>query len=182
MPKRFQAPRPPRLKGFPQLPRLPYELQPAGETSEQVLEQDFNELRQLYPALVRPEFLVFKWLMQYFGEGSQGMDWDYQVPLIGGREIAGGAVADFVVYDNGFGRGQVWRTQDEHFHYLNPSDQASDILEKTWLEGEGWEVVDLLGAHLEQDVDRVCRAALAGQTLYDDPIAGGQLPPRTVEV
>lgn len=181
MPKQLQAPRPARLRGFPKLPRLPYPLAPPGETQADQVEAEFLSMKAQYPALTRPEFLVFRWLTLHFGEGSEGSDWGFQVPLLGGREIAGGSVADFVIYDAGFGRGQVWRTSDEHFHYFDPAAQADYILEKEWLENEGWEVIDLLGAHLEQDVNYVCSEALKGNQLFVDPQGGGMLAPRTME-
>ena len=181
MPKKYQAPPPSRLKGFPKLPRLPHTLAPPGDTQSDVDEMLFQEAKAKYPNLVRPEWLVLKWLTNHFGEGSQGVEWDFQVPLIGGRQIAGGAVADFIIYAGGLARGMVWRTSDEHFHFDTPAAAADYIIEKEWLEGEGWVVIDLLGAHLEQDVDRVCRAALAGHQLFTDPQSGGFLPPRTIE-
>lgn len=34
-------------------------------------------------------------------EKDEGIGWDYQVPIYGGRELAGGLVIDFVVYTPG---------------------------------------------------------------------------------
>lgn len=34
-------------------------------------------------------------------QASEGIGWDYQVPIYGGREVSGGLVIDFVVYTPG---------------------------------------------------------------------------------
>ncbi len=92
-----------------------------------------------------------------------GIDFQFQVPLLGGRAQAGGAVADFVVYDV-FIPGLVIRVQGEFFHFSAVDVEESDIIERLSLESEGYRVADILAqeALTPRDADRAVALALGG--------------------
>ena len=153
----------PRLKGFPKQPRLPYELGVPGETEDDVFENKFQVLRQSYAAITRPEARVFLWLTDRFGPNSIGQDWAPFVTFAYDYREDGIEV-DFYIYD----ANMVWQVQGERFHFGDPTIEGEDLIEKEVLETSGLTVVDLLESMIDQDVNRVCEAALAGEQLYDE--------------
>ncbi len=114
----------------------------------------------------RPEFMVFE-ALERAGLRSPmsvepGLDFQFQVPMAGGRSRAGGAVADFVVWASA--PPIVIRVQGEFFHYVDDDAEAADIIERRMLEGMGFRVVDILAqdAITEERTDEVVALALGG--------------------
>ena len=67
-------------------------------------------LQAQFPQGSVPELVVYDWLR------SQGILFDYQVELYGGRGTRGGLIPDFVLYQNG--SADVWQVQGEYWHSL----------------------------------------------------------------
>jgi hypothetical protein len=114
----------------------------------------------------RPEFMAYEALERrgYLSPTSDppGLDFQFQVPLLGGRSRAGGSVADLVVYV--VSPITVIRVQGEFFHFIDEPSRESDIIERLALESEGFRVIDILAQDLltERSADEVVGAALIG--------------------
>lgn len=65
-------------------------------------------LAEKYPVGSIPELVCMDWLMR------EGLSWEYQVPLMGGRNMSGGLVLDFVIFDGG--AADVWSIQGTFWH------------------------------------------------------------------
>lgn len=166
----------PRVRGFPKEPRLPGVLtlvqgQAGTETEDTLFEARFLTLKGRYPAITRPEARVMLWLVKHFGQDSQGQDWVY-TPTLGTSFRDTGISVDFLILSTAAGTRVVWQVQGEHFHFGDPATEAQDLVERDVLESEGYIVINLLESQINQDVDRVCRAGLRGEQLYEDPILG----------
>ncbi len=84
-----------------------------------------------------PERIVWKWLE------DGGYQYEYQLAAMGGRDVVGGAVLDFIVYDLA-GRPVAIRVQGEYWHSSAfPSRQARDDEQYYRLVAMGYAVVDL---------------------------------------
>jgi len=157
-----------RLKGFPTMPRVPYGLQPPGETADDLFEQRYLSMRATrYPVITRPELRCYEWLERHFGRDSQGVDWEYTVATLVSGAKAHGIQVDFHIYAAGL---LVWQVQGEYFHFSTAEQMGSDLFEKEMLTAAGYTVVNLLESQVNADTDRVCRAALNGEQLYRDPL------------
>ncbi len=142
---------------------------PTLTTEASIQERDFlHWLRQVGGVGSRPEHQVYR-ALERTGRRSPtsrpdwGLDFQFQVPLLGGRSQAGGAVVDFVVYDI-FIPGLVLRVQGEFFHFSAVDVEEADIMGKLALESEGFKVVDILAqeALTPRDADQVVALALGG--------------------
>ncbi len=84
----------------------------------------------------RPEFMAFEALERrgYLSPMSDpfGFDFQFQVPLLGGRALPGGSVADFVVYI--VSPVTVIRVLGEFFHFIEEPTRESDIMKRLALE------------------------------------------------
>ncbi|KKM98183.1 hypothetical protein LCGC14_1160600 [marine sediment metagenome] len=114
----------------------------------------------------RPEFMVFEALERVglFSPYSEpfGLDFEFQVPIAGGRAKHGGAVLDFLVH--AVAPELAIRVQGEFFHFIDDDAEAADIVERKMLETLGFQVVDILAQDTltEQRVDEVVGLALLG--------------------
>ena len=116
----------------------------------------------------RPEFMVYESLNRKGLRGPfewvlpAGIDFDYQVPLLGGRGAIGVAVADFIIRI--VAPQVVIRVQGEFFHFRDDPIKAADIIQKLALEAEGFTVVDIVAQDTltETRVDEVVGYALLG--------------------
>lgn len=114
----------------------------------------------------RPEWAVFDSLerkgLRTLQSDPPGQDFLYQVPLLGGRARAGGAVADFVIYT--VVPFVVIRMQGEFWHFKDDAVQADDFYQRLALENEGFRVVDILAQDTltRQRTDEVVGYALNG--------------------
>lgn len=116
----------------------------------------------------RPEFMVFV-ALERTGLRSplstpSGLDFFYQIPLLGGRLVKGGAVADFVVTAPQVGQPLVLRIQGEYFHFIDVVEKEAGEVQRWALEGAGYRVVDILAQDTltEQRCDEVVGYALMG--------------------
>lgn len=76
-----------------------------------------------YPAGTIPELLCFDWLMK------EGLKFDYQVELFGGRRFEGGLVPDFVLYGDRT-NADVWQVQGSYWHSISRKgfhDQTTNL-------------------------------------------------------
>ncbi len=116
----------------------------------------------------RPEFMVYESLNRKGLRGPfewilpAGVDFSYQVPLLGGRGQEGGAVADFVI--RSVAPQIVIRVQGEFFHFRDDPTRVQDIIQKIALEAEGFTVIDIVAQDTlsEERVDEVVGYALLG--------------------
>ncbi|MFN8468588.1 MAG: hypothetical protein U0X20_23720 [Caldilineaceae bacterium] len=76
-------------------------------------------LQQQYPVASVPELVVFDWLR------SQGMAFDFQVQLFGGRGTRGGLIPDFIIYGTN-GGADVWQVQGQYWHALRQKGFADE--------------------------------------------------------
>jgi hypothetical protein len=94
----------------------------------------------------RPEFAVYRelerrGLLAPTSRPEAGFDFEFQVPLLGGRSD-GGAVVDMVVYTTS--PNIAIRIQGEFFHFKNDEIEKGDIFQRIAIESAGFKVVDIL--------------------------------------
>jgi hypothetical protein len=76
--------------------------------------------------------------------GPEGDKWGYQQSFLGGRHIPGGAVVDFVIYQNEYTIGIRIQTFFFHLGSVDQSyKQADDLEQRIRLEANGLRVVDV---------------------------------------
>jgi len=103
------------------------------------------------------ERLVFGWLVR------QHIPFAYQVNVLGGRQVPGGAVLDFVVYLRQ--PPTVLRIMGAYMH-RQPTQAYNDMIQRTVLEDMGYIVIDLW----EEDITDM----VLFETTMDRIIYGGQ--------
>lgn len=140
---------------------------PVALSEKTIREDDYQRwLRRVGAHGTRPEWAVFDSLERKGLRAPQsdppGMDFQYQVPLLGGRSRAGGAVADIVIYT--VVPPVVIRVQGEFWHFKDDEAQADDFYQRLALENEGFRVVDILAQDTltRQRTDEVVGYALNG--------------------
>lgn len=104
------------------------------------------------------EALVYLWL-----EGQnyrEGIDFSFQSGIFGGRQEAGGQVADFILY-TGRAYPLVLRVMGKYWHET-PEQQGKDDAAKAILESAGFEVVDLKEKHILESLNYMMEQALKG--------------------
>jgi hypothetical protein len=84
-----------------------------------------------------PELAIYRALnkLGYY----EGTDFTFQSKLLGGRDVKGGAIADFEIYNPHI----VIRCQGEYWHYGQSSVVAKDELQKLAIESSGIPVIDI---------------------------------------
>src|SRR3990167_1172142 len=176
-------PRPPKLRSEPSRPLGPriYRL-----GSEPMAVPDFFEPPPGFPGpniskvhTSRTEWAAYNALSKVMGTPRDprmppfagGVDWDYQIPdpLAGGRQIAGGAVIDFVIR-----RGEppfAIRIQTSHWHILaSPEIIMRDLEQKTHLRAYS-KIIDVFDDELlgDKDGQKACRAMRKAVALGESP-------------
>lgn len=123
-------------------------------------------LRRVGTPATRPEFMVYEALerqgLRSSASKPPGLDFEFQAPILGGRSVAGGAVADFLIRTTA--PGLVIRVQGEFFHFAAEDVEEADIFQRLSLESEGFMVVDILAQDVttENEADSSVRLALQG--------------------
>lgn len=80
----------------------------AGKLGSTTEAKRMMTLAQKFPQASLPELVTMDWL------NRNGYDYEFQVPIMGGRRVAGGAVLDFVVITGG--QAIAWAVQGEYWH------------------------------------------------------------------
>lgn len=109
------------------------------------------------------EALVYLWLE---GQGyREGIDFSFQSGIFGGRQEAGGQVADFILY-TGRASPLVIRVMGEYWHET-PEQQGKDDAAKAILQAGGFEVVDVWEKNILESLNYTMEQALKGIGLRD---------------
>lgn len=141
---------------------LPRQKKPRGAAIfKRPLRGIIPQKEQLPPWLTPPaewpgsgaEWAVY-WALQGLREEFQ-----YQVPLLGGRVEAGGTVVDFFLPQYLL----IIRVQGVHWHYEINSARARDDILKLALESKGFEVIDIDEDDALRDPIYYTKEALRGQ-------------------
>ena len=140
-------------KGTPEIHPLPLP-DPILRSREQQLEDEFLA----WGRGTRPEYIVWKWLVQNKRQ-KEGVDFLFQSSRFGGRQVYGGIIVDFWFPD----KHMMWRVQGERFHLLDPQDRANDMVARIRLVGMGVTVVDLWVKDLEGRPGYVLNLAWTGR-------------------
>lgn len=69
-------------------------------------------LQKKFPVGTIPEMIVYDWLRQ------QGLSFEYQVELYGGRNFSGGLVPDFVLYQDRT-NADIWSVNGDYWHSIS---------------------------------------------------------------
>lgn len=104
------------------------------------------------------EAKVYLWLER---EGyREGIDFSFQSGIFGGRQEAGGQVADFILY-TGRAYPLVIRVMGEFWHET-PEQQGKDDAAKEILKAAGFDVVDVWERDILKSLNYVMEQALRG--------------------
>lgn len=102
---------------LPESPRGPELLDPAPQWLQEWERRIGRERARTVQRLAErgvvgtlPEMCAYGWLE------SRGRLFEFQSPMMGGRILVGGAVADFIVFDLAPGGLMIWRVQGEYWH------------------------------------------------------------------
>ena len=68
-----------------------------------------------------------------------GVDYEFQSKMMGGRDVKGGMIADFLI----FSLKLIIRVQGEYYHYGRADVEARDKYQKEALTSQGYTVVDI---------------------------------------
>lgn len=129
------------------------------------------------------EWYVYWALEQIRGPEGEVGRWDYQSSMLGGRHMVGGAVIDFVLYEDDYQIGL--RIQTFYFHLASPQGsykQSSDLEQKIRLnDGTDLYVVDIYEQDYIHDEsgEAVKREVIRAMSLieeYNPRSAGGVRP------
>jgi hypothetical protein len=101
------------------------------ELGDRQLAKKVLKLKQQFPDGTFPELVTYEWLQRH------GTRFEYQFTVLGGRQIRGGQVLDFVV-DRGYDV-LVWEIQGQYWH-TRPGKIQADEAERMALLG-----VEILG-------------------------------------
>ena len=88
-----------------------------------------------------------------------GVQFEAQVRMMGGRDVRGGAVVDFLIR----GLRLILRVQGRYYHAM-PEAKARDMIQKIALSSQGWTVIDLMESHINKNARFYVTAALRGQS------------------
>jgi very-short-patch-repair endonuclease len=95
----------------------------------------------------------------YWALNIMNIQFEYQVPLFGGRLQAGGVIADFVIPSHML----VIRVQGEHWHYEMGMEVVNmDAITKMQMEDIGYLVIDIDESHCLKDPKFYVSEALRG--------------------
>jgi len=107
------------------------------------------------------EARVFLWLEK---QGyKEGVDFSFQSSVMGGRQEAGGQVADFILY-TGYAYPLVIRVMGQYWHE-KPAQEQKDDVARSILEGFGFVVVDVWETDIMKALNSTMEAALRGISL-----------------
>lgn len=99
----------------------------------------------------KPELAVYKVLT------DMGVSFEFQSKMMGGRDVKGGAIADFFIYDLNL----IIRVQGEYFHSQTVT-KARDTIQKLALENSGYRVIDLMAEDVLRNARFYVQEALRG--------------------
>ena len=103
-----------------------------------------------------PEFLVYNSLTTTFGL-TDGVEFSYQSPLMGGRFDKGGVVLDFLFNDP---PDLAINVQGEYYHYgLGVTFVQNDIIVRQQMAGQGINLIFIDESDVLEDVDYYVREA-----------------------
>lgn len=113
----------------------------------------------------RPEFMCYEALERMGMRAPQstpypGMDFEFQVPVLGGRGQKGGAVIDLMVHV--VSPRVAIRVQGEFWHYVDAPTREADIIERIAIQNLGYKVVDILS---QDTIDEQRTAFVVGLAL-----------------
>jgi len=100
------------------------------------------------------EALVARWL------DKRKIVYEFQSVYAGGFYELGGAVVDFRLPN----RNILLRVMGEYWH-RQVSQEGRDLIQKAFLEGMGWKVIDLLGSDVEDRLEETMTKALRGEEM-----------------
>lgn len=109
------------------------------------------------------------WWMKYRSKLAPEQ-WEFQSSLEGGRMNLGGLVVDFLVHELFPEPGLVINVHGEYWHRYTTMQRATDLYNKTRLEGLGFTVVYILEDELYRNLENVMRSALKATQLYPDSV------------
>ncbi len=69
-------------------------------------------LQKKFPVATIPEMIVYDWLRR------EGLSFEFQVEILGGRNFSGGLVPDFVLYQDRT-NADIWQVQGDYFHSIS---------------------------------------------------------------
>lgn len=115
--------------------------------------------QEQFPAMSELEFIVIDYLTRK-KRWRLGVEFDYQLPIAGGRTTFGGFVIDFLVYPD-----LVLQPQGQRWHLQDPTDRARLRIEKLLMSSRGYRVIYLWEDDLLQRGDYAIALALRGQEL-----------------
>lgn len=170
--ERFENPLDKEAPDLPELPSLSeaveeddrsdLEQRIAREVGSNRLARKLMELLDRFPQATVPELIALEFL------DRRGIDYEYQVPIFGGRQQKGGQILDMVV-KFGVGRAYAWRIQGQVIHSLRGRPQLDAIQESALIGAQIGgttihDVLDIYDSRLEDEDrrQRVLEAALAG--------------------
>lgn len=107
------------------------------------------------------EARVFLWLERQ--DYKEGVDFSFQSSVFGGRQEAGGQVADFILY-TGYSHPLVIRVMGQYWHE-KPAQEQKDDAARSILESYGFIVVDVWETDIMEALNRVMEQALRGISL-----------------
>jgi hypothetical protein len=109
------------------------------------------------PAGTVPEWLVFTWLERH--GRKYPIDFQYQVPFGGGREVFGAVVTDFVIQDF-----IALAVNGQYWHFIqDPTQRGRDELARARVESLGYVYVEVLDLDILTRIEPTMQLALLGQ-------------------
>lgn len=111
-----------------------------------------------FPSGSIPEFVVYDYLTRRKG-WRLGIEFEYQLPIVGGRTVYGGFVIDFFIR-LGF---MAWNVQGLRYHLEKARDRAKTQVQAALLSGRGYKVVQLWEDDLLDRPEFTIEAAIKGQ-------------------
>jgi very-short-patch-repair endonuclease len=121
-------------------------------------ERRLAQWQAVYPAGSVPEFIVWDYLTRIKG-WRPGIEFEYQLPIIGGRTRFGGFVADYYIRPGNM----VWNVQGLRYHLEQARDRAKVQAQAAELTSRGYTVIQLWEDDLLERPEYVLEAALRGQ-------------------
>ncbi len=106
------------------------------------------------PVMTDIEEIVWNYLTK------RGIEFQFATSMRGGIFELGGAVVDFLLTELNL----AWRVHGEYWH-RGVEKEGSDIIQREWLEAEGWIVVDLWSEDILKRLNEAMRNALTGKEM-----------------
>jgi very-short-patch-repair endonuclease len=116
------------------------------------------EVLTFFPRMSVPEFIVWQWLVDR-KRWSNGDQFIYQLPLLGGRTIFGGFVVDFYIRPGNM----AWNIQGLRYHLEQPAQRGKVLIQSALLAQRGYRVVSLWEDDLVERPNFTIEAALRGE-------------------